>query len=137
VNKKKQIPLGRLGNQKEDLWMEVSVHPEIYFEYKLSFQFRNEQFFARSRAILQDSRIERLNSRPSGRGAWRPRVKFRNYAEAYKRYAAQVIPQIDAEIAEKGHFWIDFSVHPEMVDFGFRQGPSEFSTAGIARYVED
>jgi len=28
-------------------------------------------------------------------------------------------------------------VHPEMVDFGFRQGPSEFSTAGIARYVED
>jgi hypothetical protein len=29
------------------------------------------------------------------------------------------------------------SVHPEMVDFGFRQGPSEFSTAGIARYVED
>jgi len=29
------------------------------------------------------------------------------------------------------------SVHPEMVDFGFQQGPSEFSTAGIARYVED
>jgi hypothetical protein len=29
------------------------------------------------------------------------------------------------------------SVHPEMVDFGFRQGPSEFSTAGIARYFED
>jgi hypothetical protein len=29
------------------------------------------------------------------------------------------------------------SVHPEMVDFGFRQGPSEFSTAGIACYVED
>jgi hypothetical protein len=28
-------------------------------------------------------------------------------------------------------------VHPEMVDFGFRQGPSEFSTAGIARYFED
>jgi len=24
-----------------------------------------------------------------------------------------------------------------MVDFGFRQGPSEFSTAGIARYFED
>jgi len=41
-----------------------------------------------------------------------------------------------------------FSVHPEMVDFGFRQGPREFSTApvrsagptgqaGIARYFED
>jgi hypothetical protein len=29
------------------------------------------------------------------------------------------------------------SVHPEMVDFGFQQGPSEFSTAGIARYFED
>ncbi len=29
------------------------------------------------------------------------------------------------------------SVHPEMVDFGFRQSPSEFSTAGIARYFED
>jgi len=28
-------------------------------------------------------------------------------------------------------------VHPEIVDFGFRQGPSEFSTAGIACYVED
>jgi len=24
-----------------------------------------------------------------------------------------------------------------MVDFGFRQGPSEFSTAGIARYFEE
>jgi hypothetical protein len=24
-----------------------------------------------------------------------------------------------------------------MVDFGFQQGPSEFSTAGIVRYVED
>ena len=24
------------------------------------------------------------------------------------------------------------SVHPEMADFGFRQGPSEFSTTGIA-----
>jgi len=29
------------------------------------------------------------------------------------------------------------SVHPEMIDFGFQQGPSEFSTAGIARYFED
>jgi hypothetical protein len=28
-------------------------------------------------------------------------------------------------------------VHPEMVDFGFRQGPSEFLTAYIVRYFED
>jgi len=34
-------------------------------------------------------------------------------------------------------FYFLVSVHPEMVDFGFRQGPSEFSTAGIARYFED
>jgi hypothetical protein len=50
-----------------------------------------------------------------------PRVKLRNYAEAYTEYAAQVIPQIDpreigsafhgagAEIAEKGHFWMETS----------------------------
>ena len=48
----------------------------------MSVQYRNEQFFARSR-------------------------KSRNYAEAYKWYAAQAIPQIDAEIAEKGHFWME------------------------------
>jgi hypothetical protein len=30
-----------------------------------------------------------------------------------------------------------FSVHPEMVDFSFRQGTSEFSTADIVRYFED
>ena len=29
--------------------------------------------------------------------------------EAYKWYAAQVIPKIDAEIAEKGHLWTDTS----------------------------
>jgi hypothetical protein len=29
------------------------------------------------------------------------------------------------------------SVRPEMVDFGSWQGPSEFSTAGIAGYSED
>jgi len=45
-----------------------------------------------------------------------------DYAEAYKWYAAQVIPQIDpreigcafhgagAEIAEKGHFWMETNV---------------------------
>jgi hypothetical protein len=35
------------------------------------------------------------------------------------------------------HLYLLVIVHPEMVDFGFRQGPSEFSTAGIARYFED
>ena len=33
--------------------------------------------------------------------------KSRNYAEAYKMYAAQAIPQIDAEIAKKGNFWME------------------------------
>jgi len=47
-----------------------------------SFQSTNENFFARSR-------------------------KSRDCAEAYDRYAAQGIPQIDAEIAEKGHFWME------------------------------
>jgi hypothetical protein len=51
----------------------------------VSFQFRNEQFCARSR-------------------------KSRDCAEAYKwyvaqGYVAQAIPKIDTEIAEKGHFW--------------------------------
>ncbi len=49
-----------------------------------SGEFRSEQFSARS-------------------------GKSRNYAEAYKWYAAQVIAKIDAEIAEKGHFWMDKS----------------------------
>jgi len=35
-----------------------------------------------------------------------------NYAEAYKRYAAQVIPRIDTEIAEKGHFWMETKIFP-------------------------
>ncbi len=74
----------------------MPIHKRLCFKngHWLSFQFRNEQFFARSR-------------------------KSRNYAEAYKWYAAQVIPQIDpreigsafhragAEIAEKGHFWME------------------------------
>ena len=48
----------------------------------MSVQFRNWQFFARSR-------------------------KSRNCTEAYKSYVAQAIPQIDAEIKEKGHFWME------------------------------
>jgi hypothetical protein len=48
----------------------------------VSFQFRNEEFFARSR-------------------------ESRDCAEAYIWYVAQAIPQIDAEIAEKGHLWME------------------------------
>jgi hypothetical protein len=33
--------------------------------------------------------------------------KSRNCAEAYLVYAAQTILQIDAEIAEKGLFWME------------------------------
>ena len=50
----------------------------------VGFQFRNEQFFARSR-------------------------KSRGRAEAYIWYVAQAILQIDTEIAEKGHFWMENS----------------------------
>ena len=46
------------------------------------FQFINEQFFVRSR-------------------------KSRDCAEAYRAYAAQEIQKIDAEIAEKGHLWME------------------------------
>jgi len=56
-----------------------------------------------------------------------PRVKSRNSAEAYKLYAAQVIPQIDpreigsafhgagAEIAEKGHFWMETNSNHDQI----------------------
>jgi len=50
----------------------------------LNFQFENENFCARSR-------------------------QSRNCAEAYLEYAAQEIPQIDAEIAQKGHFRMEIS----------------------------
>lgn len=35
--------------------------------------------------------------------------KSRACAEAYNWYVAQAIPQIDAKIAEKGHFWMETS----------------------------
>jgi len=73
-----------LAGMKSRRRKQVSVHPETYIRQKFSFQCRNEQFSARSR-------------------------KSRNYAEAYNLYAVQVIPQIDAEIAEKGHFWMETS----------------------------
>ena len=45
--------------------------------------------------------------KPPARKAYAPEGKSRNYAEMYKWYTAQVIPQIDPEIAQKGHFWMD------------------------------
>ncbi len=42
--------------------------------------------------------------KPPARRAYAPEGKSRNYTEVYKLYSAQVIPQIGAEIAEKGHF---------------------------------
>jgi hypothetical protein len=73
-----------------------------------SFQFSPDgSGFARSRAISHDCEIGQPSGCPQGRGAWMPRVKSRDCAEAYIMYVAQAIPQIDAEIAEKGHFWME------------------------------
>ena len=33
--------------------------------------------------------------------------KSRDYAETYYKYAAQVIPQIDAEIVKNSHLWME------------------------------
>ena len=59
-----------------------SVHPRTPKKESgtgVSFQFRNEQFFARSRAISQAAKLD-----PPGRGAWLPRVNSRDCAEAYR-----------------------------------------------------
>jgi hypothetical protein len=50
----------------------------------VSFQFRNEQFSARSRKVPP----------VAGRGG-------------VPRYVAQASSQFDAEIAEKGHLWME------------------------------
>jgi hypothetical protein len=66
-------------------WLITSAHPQMSLKImgtSVSFQFRNEQFCARSR-------------------------KSRDCAEAYKWYVAQAIPKIDTEIAEEGHFWME------------------------------
>jgi hypothetical protein len=60
----------------------------------VSSQSRNERFFARSR-------------------------KSRDYAEAYIGYVAQEIPQIDTEIAENSHLWMEASSNP---NGGLRNG---------------
>ena len=49
----------------------------------VSFQFTNEEFYARSRTIPQDSGIGQPSGCPQGRGAWMSRVKSRDCAEAY------------------------------------------------------
>lgn len=41
-----------------------------------------------------------------------PRVKSRNYVEAYRQYAVQVITPIDTEIAKKGHFRVGTMTGP-------------------------
>jgi len=35
--------------------------------------------------------------------------QFKGLRGGVHRYVAQAIPQIDAEIAEKGHFWMETS----------------------------
>ena len=85
-----------------------------------SLQFRNEQFFAKSN-------------------------KSRDCAEAYRSYAAQTIPQIDAacppvpcvadgslsrrrggrEIAKKGHFLMETSLGHNRRDFLMRKKPTQ------------
>jgi hypothetical protein len=59
-----------------------SVHPKTSDDAGWYFQSINEQFSARSR-------------------------KSRDCAETYLTYVAQEIPMIAAEIAEKGHLWME------------------------------
>jgi hypothetical protein len=85
---------------KYRVWQDVrflaSARPQMSLKImgtSVSFQFRNEQFCARSR-------------------------KSRDCAEAYKLYVAQAIPKIDTEIAEKGHFWMETSYGCPPQDLG-------------------
>jgi hypothetical protein len=70
-------------------------------------------------------------------------AKYCHNTDSMKHFAnANHLISINLTVSQKRNFLscmvlAFFSVHPEMVDFGFRQGPSEFSTAGIARYFED
>jgi len=52
------------------------------------------------RYFLQDQ--DKPGTRPKGGESKRSADKSRDYAEAYYKYAAQVIPQIDAEIVKPG-----------------------------------
>ena len=56
------------------------------------------------------------NSVPPPAGFVRSR-NSRDYAEAYPALSgtAQIIPQVDAEIAEKGHFWMETNCYSAKV----------------------
>ena len=62
----------------------MSIHDVTFLEMGTywCFQFRNEDILSMSR-------------------------KSRDYAEAYVMYAAQAIPQIDAEIGKIDHLWME------------------------------
>jgi hypothetical protein len=63
-----------------------SAHPSIKIlmvDRSVCLQSRNEELFARSRTIPQPSGIGGAEGGPAGRGAWAPRVKSRDCAEAY------------------------------------------------------
>jgi hypothetical protein len=60
-----------------------------------------------------------------------------NISPFKKNMARLLVMSLHANLGYKLKPDVLSNVHPEMVDFGFRQGPSEFSTAGIVRYVED
>jgi hypothetical protein len=66
-----------------------------------SFQIRNETFFGK---------IKETGNPPRRGGPERSIAsakKSRDCAETYIWYVAQGIPLIDAEIAKKGHFWME------------------------------
>jgi hypothetical protein len=75
---------------------------------RVSFQFRNERFFARSKTISHLAKLEAPQADPKGEGQ-RPRVKSKDCAEAYIGCVAQEIPQIDTEVAETSHLWMENS----------------------------
>ena len=82
-----ELPPRKLLQQKlHEAIMLASAHPEMNLTTLgtgVSFQFRNEQFFARSRTIPQDSGIGQPSGCPQGREAWKPRVNSRDCAETY------------------------------------------------------
>ena len=62
----------------------------------------------------------------------------RCFIQVLGRYDEFTFMELVNEVRKYFEYKLELSsVHPEMVDFGFRQGPSEFSTADIANYFED
>jgi len=72
-------------------------------------------------ALTRSHLKNRILAQGQGRTEFQP-TGILKYVEDLKRGP-------NTEIGEKDFFEIASSVHPEMADFGFRQGPSEFSTA--------